>query len=100
MFLFQEEDDEDEGVPEQLEVSSKGRRGRKRSITLPPKKRSHGEKSGGKSGMSEDEIKKATMAALAAKPIVIGLDRIKKKLTQSEEERAAVSFSTSVKSRQ
>lgn len=89
-FEEPEEDDDDEGVPEQLEVSGKGRRSRKRSITLPPKKRSHAEKSGGgKAGMTEDEIKKATMAALAAKPIVIGLDRIKKKLTQSEEERAA-----------
>jgi hypothetical protein len=43
----------------------------------------------GKSGLSEDEIKKATLAALAAKPIVVGLERIKKKLTQSEDQRVA-----------
>ena len=61
---------------------------RKKSITLPPKKRGHGEKA----GISEADIKKATAEALAAKPIVIGLERIKKKLTQSEEERAAVSW--------
>ena len=96
---FQDEEGEDEGAPERLEVVTKSRRSRKKSITLPPKKRSHAEKSGGKSGMTEDEIKKATMAALAAKPIVIGLERIKKKLTQSEEERAAVSVQLSLNGR-
>lgn len=74
---------------ERIPVTSSSRKtSRKRSITLPPKKRGHGEKA----GMSEADIKKATAEALAAKPVVIGLERIKKKLTQSEEERAAVSW--------
>ncbi len=93
LVRFQDEDEDDgdfeEGEP--AAPANPGRSsGRKKSITLPPKKRGHGDK-GGKAGLSQEDIKKATLEALAAKPVVIGLDRIKKKLTRREEERAAVS---------
>ena len=81
----QEEEEEEEDLME-----SEGEDGANRnSIALPPKKRNRSGGKSGKSGMTEEEIKRATMAALAAKPVVIGLDRIKKKLTQSEDENSS-----------
>lgn len=90
-FHFVDEDDDDDSSKEDRDECRpdsdvdledpeevKLKRGKRASIALPPKKR--GRQSGGgrssyKSGMSQEEIKRATKAALAAKPVIISIEK-------------------------